>query len=113
MGGAPPPPLGDAPQGSKMGKNWPFLAYFDPFFDPEDHAQTGGVRGVRPLPPPPYKGELREPLYGGAVSKGGSPGGSNRHVARKAQEHVDLAPLEGPPKVGLGGSIWGHLRPWA
>ena len=57
MGGAPPPPLGVAPQGPKKPEKFGLLeAGFGRVDGPEDHAQRRGVGGSRPLPDPALKG---------------------------------------------------------
>ena len=60
MGGAPPPPLGAAPQGAKNPEKFgPKRAGFGRVEATEDHAQEGGGRGSRPLPDPALWGGRR------------------------------------------------------
>ena len=48
MGGAPPPPLGAAPQGAKNPEKFgPKWAGFGRFAATEDHAQEGGWEGLQ------------------------------------------------------------------
>ena len=62
MGGAPPPPLGAAPQGAKNPEKFgPKRAGFGRVEATEDHAQEGGGRGSRPLPDPALRGGRRAP----------------------------------------------------
>lgn len=71
MGGAPPPPLGAAPQGGKNPEKFgPKRAGFWRFLATEDHAQAGGWRGRQATTRSGLRGEAdgapRAPEAGGS-----------------------------------------------
>ena len=62
VGGAPPPPLGAAPQGAKNPEKFgPKWAGFGRVAATEDHAQSGGWRGLQPATRSGLRGEADGP----------------------------------------------------
>jgi len=127
VGGAPPPPLGAAPQGGKNPEKFgPKRAGFGRFLAPEDHAQEGGGGGSRPLPDPALGGGRRGPP-GPPAAVGGSPRRPLRRAIKRlgpdqsrSSEASDAAsgrsrpgiyrnqgPGDPPPFQGLTGSRMG------
>ena len=88
MGGAPPPPLGCAPQGLKKGH---FSSPSEALFWPEDHGPRGDGGAQRPLP--------FEDRAGGSGTQpegpGGPTGGSVEPPEDRAPGHHRLPGLSG------------------
>ena len=102
VGGAPPPPLGCAPQGLKKGPLFdPWRSLGEGRFSPEDHSPGGGVGGV----PPATGSRVRE---GGVCSSPPEPD----LAARRRVTPLDAKAVGGPegpaePTAGSPGPVRG------
>ena len=129
MGGAPPPPLGAAPQGGKNPEKFgPKRAGFWRFLAAEDHAQAGGWRGRQATTRSGLRGEADGPPGPGrrwqqslppprrAIERLGT--GSARSLEASDAASGRSSPViwrnqglgDPPPFQGLTGtSVWGVL----